>query len=268
MTDVVAGVAPKDNLIRARFGSDTMEVRSDDTGHEDTLFGYFSVFDTWAEISSHREGRFLERVASTAFDVAFKNPRNIRVLYEHGADPFIGNKPIGDPTVMRAEERGAYYEADLFDASYVNDLRPALRAGQLGASFRFSIKDDEWVTPRRATEHNPEMLKERTIKSVVLYEFGPVTWGAYPEATAGIRSGTDDFIDNLLHDPKFLARFTERVGLTVVERILSSVVADGSRAEDSTPTDDMAGGLLRVPRTRSQRRAALVLNSIPFKEQS
>lgn len=250
--------APVDNIIRARFGADTMEMRADE-GDGNTLFGYFSVFDTWTEISSYREGRFLEQVAPTAFDAAFKDTRGIRVLYEHGADPFIGNKPIAAPTVMRSDGYGAYYEAELFDASYVNDLRPALRTGQLGASFRFAVEDEEWKAPRRATEHNPEALPERTIKSVRLYEFGPVTWGAYPDATAGVRSGTDDFLDHLLNDPRFLARFTERAGLTVVEQILASVAADGPRAEASNTPDVSADGHSRNPRSHSQRRAKMAL---------
>jgi HK97 family phage prohead protease len=247
------GVAPSDNLVRARFGDDTIEMRMvEEEGR--TLFGHFSVFDTWTEIDSRYEGRFLERVAQGSFDQAFRDARNIRVLYEHGGDPSIGNKPIGAPTMLREDDIGAYYEAELFDASYVNDLVPALRAKQLGASFRFQIRNDEWVKPKAASEYNPDRLPERTIRSVSLYEFGPVTWGAYPEATAGVRSGTDSFIDRLLHDPAFVARFTERAGLSVVERILENVPADG-RTESSS-VDTSADGRVKTTRTKSQRRAA------------
>lgn len=247
------GAAPSDNLVRARFGDDTIEMRTVDEGDGRTLFGHFSVFDTWTEIDSRYEGRFLERVAPGSFDEAFRDARNIRVLYEHGGDPSIGNKPIGAPTVLREDGVGAYYEAELFDASYVNDLVPALRARQLGASFRFQIRNDEWVKPKTASESNPEQLPERTIRSVALYEFGPVTWGAYPEATAGVRSGTDSFIDRLLHDPTFVARFTERAGLSVVERILENV-PDVVRIDPSS-VDASADGRVKTTRTQSQRRA-------------
>jgi HK97 family phage prohead protease len=255
MTDLLTA-APVDNLIRLRHDAGTMEMRVDAESDGRTLHGHFSVFDAWYRIDSTYEGRFLERVAPGAFRDAFRDPKNIRVLYEHGQDPSIGNKPIANPTVMREDSVGAYYEAELFDASYVNDLIPALRAGQLGASFRFRVNEEEWVDPKRSTEHNPERLPERTIRSVTLYEFGPVTWGASPAATAGVRSGTDSFIDRLLHDPSFVARFTERVGLSVVEKVLQTVPTDGRpEVDESEPTTD---GLART-RTRTQRMALAVL---------
>lgn len=247
--------APTDNLIRLRHDSGTMELRSDGESDGRTLHGHFSVFDSWYPIDSTYEGRFLERVAAGSFSEAFKDTRNIRVLYEHGQDPSIGNKPIANPTVMREDSVGAYYEAELFDATYANDLIPALRAGQLGASFRFRVTDEEWVNPTRSTDYNPNKLPERTIRSVTLYEFGPVTWGASPAATAGVRSGTDSFIDRLLHDPVFVARFTERVGLSVVEKVLQTVPADGrSHAEDNT--ESTADGLT-VPTTPTRSAAGV-----------
>lgn len=234
-----------DNLIRSRYDTGAAEVRSD--GDEATLFGHFSVFDTWTKINSRYEGEFMERVAPGSFKDAFKNRSGLRVLFEHGTDPSIGNKPIAEPNVLREDDIGAYHESPLFTkASYVRDLIPALEAGQLGSSFRFKVGDDEWVTPKRETDHNPDMLPERTIRQVApLYEYGPVTWGAYPTATAGVRSGTDSFIDRLLHDPLFLARMTERSGLAVMERILEAIPAAGhgneptAHEEEEVESDDV-----------------------------
>ena len=213
-----------DNLVRARYDQGAAELRADGEGGGRTLFGHFAVFDTWTEIDSWYEGRFLERVASGSFTETFKNKSGIRVLFEHGRDPSIGNKPIASPDVLREDAEGAYHESPLFtDANYVQELMPALRAKQLGASFRFKVTDEEWIEPKTSTTHNPGKLPERTIRAVDLYEYGPVTWGAYPEATSGVRSGTDSFIDQLLHDPLFLARMVERTGLPAVEQILSGV---------------------------------------------
>lgn len=210
--------APTDNLIRARYDDDATDVRAEDD--QRTMFGHFAVFDTWTTIQSRFEGNFLERVGDTAFNDTFKERRSkIRVLYDHGKDPSIGNKPLGAPQILEPRDGGAYYEVPLFDTPYVRDLHPALDAQQLGASFRFAVTGEEWVDPKRSTDHNPNMLPERTITKVDLYEFGPVTFPAYDDATAGIRSRTDWFIDQL-GDPLFLARLTERVGLHVVEQIL------------------------------------------------
>ena len=230
--------APTDNLIRSSApGASTIALSADEGGR--TLFGHFSVFDTWTEINSMFEGRFLERVGQGSFKDTFRDQKSqIRVIFQHGRDPHIGDKPLGAPDVLREEPEGAYYESELFDTPYVNELIPALRAGQLGASFRFRVTKEEWVEPKRATDHNPERLPERTIRGVHHFEHGPVTWGAYGAATAGVRSGTDDFIESLMTDPRFVARFTERAGLKVVEKILSTLPFN-ERA-DTPEADDVA----------------------------
>jgi len=224
--------APTDNLVRARYDQGAAELRAEGGTDGRTMFGHFAVFDRWTKIDSWYEGRFLERVGDKAFNRTFKERGDkIRVLYDHGADPSIGNKPLGAPDVLRTEKGvGAYYESELFDTGYVNELLPALRAKQLGASFRFRVTGEQWVEPKRASDHNPDMLPERTITDVDLYEFGPVTFPAYEDATSGVRSGSDAFIQHLISDPAFVARFTERAGLQVVEKILASLPADGGRS--------------------------------------
>jgi HK97 family phage prohead protease len=178
----------------------------------------------------------------------------IRVLYDHGHDPSIGNKPLAAPTVMREDSTGGYYEAELFEASYVEDLMPALRTGQLGASFRFAVRDEEWLEPERSSKANPDKLPERSIKDIELYEFGPVTFPAYDSATAGVRSGSDQFIERLLKNEEVLARYIERAGPNVAAKFLASLptlgrtdavtdlvaeVEEGSADGDSSnPPDD------------------------------
>ena len=224
--------APVDNLVRAWASPATLRAKADAAG--DTMVGHFAVFDTWTEIDSWFEGRFLERIAHGAFRDTFDTRGDqIRVLYDHGADPQIGNKPLGSPTTLREDRTGAYYEVDLFDASYVNDLKPAIRAGQLGASFRFRVTAEEWADPTDSSEHNPERLSERTITGAEVYEFGPVTFPAYPDASAGMRSRTDEFLDHFLNDPAFVARFRERAGPAVVDQIRASLPT----ADDAPPAD-------------------------------
>lgn len=215
---------PKDNLVRAWVTPEATALRAASTGDGSTMYGHFAVFNQWTEINSTYEGRFLEQIAPTAFDDTFRaKADSVRVLYDHGADPTIGNKPLGVPTTLRSDKTGAYYEVDLFDATYVNDLKPAIRANQLGASFRFKVTGESWTTPTEARSDNPQMLDERTITGVDLYEFGPVTFPAYSAATVGMRSRTDEFIDHFLRDPAFVARFTERAGLATTERILATL---------------------------------------------
>jgi HK97 family phage major capsid protein len=156
-----------------------------------TMVGRFSTFGDWYEVDSLIEGHFLESVGTRAFEKTISESRaSMKVLYDHGHDPQIGNKILGP-----IEELGtdAGYVVPLFDTSYNRDLAPGLIAGVYGSSFRFTVEKDVWdYTPARSA-HNPDGLPERTITEARVYEFGPVTFPANPAATAGIRSTTDNF---------------------------------------------------------------------------
>lgn len=226
---------PTDNVVRCA----PMELRAAGDGAGATLVGHFAVFDEWTEIHSYWEGDFMERIAPGAFADVFKRGDAVKVLYDHGYDPQIGNKPLGSVKSLAEDARGAAYEVELFTTtSYVADLLPALRAGEMGASFRFRVAGESWDEKPNVSAHNPKGLPERSITRIdPLYEFGPVTFPAYAGATAGVRSGTDQFFDRLLSDPAFVARFSERVGPQVVAQMIAGVqAADGpaprSRAAD------------------------------------
>lgn len=195
---------PRDNLVRAcSTGLALRLVRADEPpapgGTEanaadmPTLYGHFTRFDEWTEIDSFWEGNFMERVAPGSFKKTFRESTP-KVLFQHGSDPQIGDKPLGAPDVLREEGSGPYYEVPLLDTSYNRDLVPGLEAGLYGASFRFSVMREEWIEEPGASDHNPNGLPERTIKEVRCPEFGPVTFPAYEGATAGVRSMTDEFI--------------------------------------------------------------------------
>jgi HK97 family phage prohead protease len=186
----------KVDLVRALPTS--LEVREATTGTSPTMFGHFAVFNRWTEIDSFFEGRFMERIAPGAFKKTIRENRDaIRVLAEHGYDPTIGKRALGTITVLREDGEGGYYEVDLVDAQDVRELvLPRLRAKLYGASFRFTVMREELVEEPDVSTDNPHGLPERTIKEARLFEFGPVTFPAYPEASAnarGMRSLTDEF---------------------------------------------------------------------------
>lgn len=244
---------PIDNLVRMNLAPIEMRAKAADESNGSTLFGHFAVYDTWTEIKSWWEGDFLERIAPGAFDRTFaERAGQIRVLYDHGHDPSVGNKPLGTPDVLRSDKTGAYYEVGLFDTDYVRELKPAIEAGQMGASFRFSVVGESWNEPTKATASNPAKLPERTITDVDLYEFGPVTFGAYAEATSGLRSGTDEWMRSL-QDPLFVARLTERLGANVVSKILTNGAPDGQPIASLLPDGhgSARGRLVTAARTRT-----------------
>ncbi len=171
------------------------------------LHGHFAVFDQWTEIrgdyEGDRQGRLMERIAPGAFKRTFaaENGDRIKVLYEHGFDPQIGNKPLGPVRSLTQDSVGAAYEVELIDTDYNrNFIIPAAKSGQLGASFRFQIMKQDMNRSAKASAHNPDALPERTLLEAKVKEFGPVTFGAYEAATAGIRSRGDYVLWQTLDD--------------------------------------------------------------------
>lgn len=169
--------APREDLVRM---TSTPELR--DEGEGSLLFGYAAVFNEWTEINSW-EGRFLERIAPGAFRKTLRERGDrVKVLFNHGMDPQIGDKPLGKPRTMVERDRGLYVEVPLDETSYNADIKALLRSGALdGMSFRMTVVGEEWNLPENA-------MPERTIKEIRLYEFGPVTFPAYQATEAGVRA--------------------------------------------------------------------------------
>ena len=186
--------APRDDLYRARAVAPEMRDAEGDDDGLGLMSGHFAVFDQWTRIESVWEGVFMERVATGAFNQTIKQGlRDMRVLYDHGKDPQIGNKILGPIRSLFADDEGAAYTVPLYDTSYNRDLLPGLKDGGYGASFRFRVMKDEWVDRPKRSSHNPDGLPERTIREAWVPEFGPVTFPAYVGASAGVRSLTDRY---------------------------------------------------------------------------
>lgn len=178
----------RDDLIRmVDLPSAQIEFRSDDDGR--TLVGVPVVFNQWTEISGW-EGNFLERIAPTALTRTLQHRgHQVKVLFNHGFDPQIGDKPLGKPTRMDVLDDGLHVEVPLARTSYNDDLIELMRSGALdGMSFRFSVVDEEVVKKPERSDHNPRGIPERTVRELKLYEFGPVTFPAYEATTVGVRA--------------------------------------------------------------------------------
>jgi HK97 family phage prohead protease len=198
------------------------------------------VFNRFTEIDSWFEGNFLERISPGAFKKTFKEQRNsMRVLLQHGRDPEIGDKPIAAINVLREDSEGAYYEAELFDG-LPQLVMDGLRADQYGASFRFRVVREEYSEDPGTSADNPKGIPERTIKEMQVFEFGPVTFPAYSEASAGVRSLTDAyFFGRLASTPpeELRSLFMEGRDLAPVNTsvtIVTNEVTEDESEEDST----------------------------------
>lgn len=226
--DVVRAVLPRAAELRAAEADDGAAPGMP------TLVSRFSPFDTWYEIDSYFEGRFLERTTKGAFRKTIKENRgNVKVLFDHGYDTQIGNKVLGAIDDLREDDDSAIGEVPLFDTSYNRDLLPGLEAGVYGSSFRFRVIRDEWNDEPGRSDHNPDGIPERTIKEVRLFEFGPVTFPANPDATAGVRCLTDVYYERVRsRDPR-------RVD-DLLSRARALRTPDAGAARSGTPADGAA----------------------------
>jgi HK97 family phage prohead protease len=176
------------------------EIR-DAGGSEDgigVMHGHFSTFNDWYRVDSSWEGTFLERIAPGAYaDTIAEDLSGMRVLFDHGFDPQLGNKVLGPIRSLTEDKTGAHFEVPLFDTAYNRDLLPGLRAGQYGSSMRFEVTAEDWVKKPTRSDYNPEGIPERTITRSRVKEFGPVTFPANAQATAGVRSTTDAYYERL-----------------------------------------------------------------------
>lgn len=217
----------------------------------------FSPFDTWYEIDSWWEGRFLERTVRGAFAKTIQENRDrIKCLYDHGFDPQIGNKVLGTIEDLREDPSTGVGDVQLFDTSYVRDLLPGLEAGVYGSSMRMRVIKDEWNDDPGVSEHNPQGIPERSILEVRMFEFGPVTFPANGDATAGVRSMTDNFYERLRsRDPQQVDELElVRNSRTLPGRAAgSSTAPEGGAADTPTNTEPAArhsGGLTTAQRGR------------------
>lgn len=202
-------VVARSAVLRADLGDgvadDSATVQDD--GSLGTMFVRFSPFNTWYEINSFWEGRFLERTLPGAFKKTANDAKrsdglfSTRVMFDHGMDLNIGDKLLGVPTRFEEVNTDGYHgpelEVPLANTSYNRDLVPILRKGGYGSSFMFESIRESWNNEPEASDHNPDGLPERTIQEVRTFEAGPVTWPASPTATAGMRSLTDGYLELL-----------------------------------------------------------------------
>lgn len=244
-----------------------LPVRADEPDDENILALMevrFSVFDTWYEIDSWWEGRFLEKTARGAFrkTIAEHNSRKsesagVKVLFNHGHDFTIGDKLLGGIQELSEKKDSPLGVVALDDTSYNRDLLPGLRRGGYGSSFMFRVIKDEWNDDPGTSDHNPQGIPERTIKEVRLFEFGPVTWPANPDATAGLRcmSGTDAYYTKLrARDPQRVDALRARMAeIRTPDRPAATALDEAGaapRTTDEPATRHSDGRALRHKRER------------------
>ncbi len=160
-----------------RLISGDFEVRAGDTGS--VIVGHAPVWNRY----SQNLGGFVEQVAQGASSRAIVED-DIRGLLNHDPSLLLGRNKSGTMRLFE-DNVGLRFEIDVPDTQCGRDLVVSAKRGDItGASFSFRVIDQEWGV----TESDFPL---RTIKSMQMFDTGPVTFPAYLDSESGLRSYVD-----------------------------------------------------------------------------
>jgi len=143
------------------------------------IAGYGAVYDSPTTIGH----RFREVVAPSAFTRTLKNGSDVRSYFNH--DPSWPLARTQNETLtLVSDAHGLHYEVTLPDTQQARDLYALIERGDVsGSSFSFSVdRDGQEVIPAEVDGELPT----RVLRSLHLYELGPVSEPAYEETDVAV----------------------------------------------------------------------------------
>lgn len=151
------------------------ELRASGEGEPMRLTGYAAMFNALSEDL----GGFYERIKPGTFKKTLMES-DVRALWNHDRNVVLGRTRSGTLRLWE-DEVGLAFEIDLPDTQDARDLIILVRRGDVdGMSFGFLTIRDIW-------EQIGEQLI-RTLSEVQLFDISPVTFPAYPQTSASVRS--------------------------------------------------------------------------------
>jgi HK97 family phage prohead protease len=156
------------------------EIRANSEG-EPKIEGHAAVFDQLSEDL----GGFFERIAQGAFSNTILDA-DVRALWNHNPDFPLARTKSGTLT-LGEDEKGLAFSLHVPDTQYARDLLVSLKRGDVSQmSFGFRTLRDKW--------ENVDGKIIRTLLEVELYDVSPVTYPAYPQTSAAVRSRLEAII--------------------------------------------------------------------------
>jgi len=152
------------------------EFRMENAQYEgNTIRGYAAIYNS----DSEWMGGFYEQIEVGAFDDVLEN--DVRAYFNHDENLLLGRVSSGTLRIG-TDKRGLFYEVDLPNTTYANDLVELMKRGDINqSSFAFLIGQDRWEERGGKTY--------RIISKVSrLLDVSPVAQPAYPEATSELKT--------------------------------------------------------------------------------
>lgn len=130
-------------------------------------------------------GWFRETITPGAFKRVLSESPDVVAALNHNWDAVLGRTTAGT-LALEETEKSLRYRIDINpdDTEAMNTYRKVKRGDVNQASFAFTVRAEEWINPATPSELPLRMINE----IAELYDVGPCTFGAYPEASATARS--------------------------------------------------------------------------------
>jgi hypothetical protein len=190
--EIVAELRSGD-VAERRVAPATTEIRTNEDGSW-TLVGHAAVFEGKNGEGRADLGSFTESIQRGAFRRILKQDGlDVRALFNHDPNLVLGRTP--GTLTLREDPKGLAYEVNVAPTTAGNDLRILLERGDVTqSSFAFRVGAQDW-------EDMPDGTLHRTITDFKdLLDVSPVTYPAYGNTTAGVRSETSS-TDKSEHEP-------------------------------------------------------------------
>lgn len=147
------------------------------------ITGYAAIFG----VLSEDLGGFRERIEPGAFSGTIGG--DIRALWMH-KDEYPLGRTAADTLRLSEDDTGLSIEIDPPDTQWARDAMVSMQRGDVNQmSFRFDTLRDQWFE-----DQDGQVI--RTLLDVKLYEVSPVTFPAYPQTSAQVRSAYEQFINS------------------------------------------------------------------------
>ncbi len=162
------------------------------------ITGYAAVFNEPSVLIREWGAGFIEKITPGAFAESVAGD-DIRSLWNHNSDFPIGRTKNGS-LVLTEDDHGLRYQCTPPATQLAKDFVETIRSGYVdGMSFGFSVLDESWFE-----DETGQLV--RTLLKIKLYEVSPVTWPAYTQTEAQVRSALGPHFGDMPEIPAQLGR--------------------------------------------------------------
>jgi HK97 family phage prohead protease len=163
---------------------DSVDVQATPNGDEIRVDGHAAVWNTPAWIGPPKVG-FSERFSPSAFSKTINDGADVRYLFNHDPNKILARTKNGTLR-LGTDSTGMTVDASLAPTTVGRDLAILMQRGDVNQmSVGMQVVQDRWEEVRGA---DGEPYELRTITEAKLFDVSAVTYPAYEETDAGVRS--------------------------------------------------------------------------------